>query len=154
MHTQISSRTTPLGIEFNTVRQESSTRILGVGMSRVSLTWLVCSSEYWQMLWRWGHRGLRAIFAAIYLSNILASPSNIHTHTRKFHLAHLNSALNSTQWGRSLQPGYWELGCLECHWHEVYVLWRKCLCQGRHSLERMQRLQFFSHVLWLRPTNN
>jgi hypothetical protein len=51
------------------------------------------------------------------LSNILASHSNIHTRSRKSHLAHLHSALNSTQYRKSLQPGYWELECLECHYH-------------------------------------
>ena len=55
------------------------------------------------------------------LSNIIASNSNIHTRTRKSHLAHHHSALNSTQFGSCLQPGYWELGCLQCHLHALYV---------------------------------
>ena len=49
--------------------------------------------------------------------SILASHSNIHTRTRKSHLAHHHSALNSTQFGSWLQPWYWELGCLKCHHH-------------------------------------
>ena len=49
------------------------------------------------------------------LSNTLASLSNIRTRTRKFHLAHLHSALNLTQLRLCLQPEYWELGCLQCH---------------------------------------
>ena len=52
------------------------------------------------------------------LSNILASHSNIHTRTRKSHLAHLHSALNSTQSSAGVQPGYQRMGCLECHYHE------------------------------------
>jgi hypothetical protein len=47
------------------------------------------------------------------LSNTFATHSNIHT--RKSHLAHLLSALDSTQSVKSLQPEYWELECLECH---------------------------------------
>ena len=125
MHTQISSRTSPLGIEINAVALVTSTRTLADGMSRVSLTCLVCSlarsSEYWEMLWRWGLHGLRVIFAAFYIKQYLASHSNIHTRTRKSHLAHLHSALNQTQLRKSLQPGYWELECLECHYYGIYV---------------------------------
>jgi hypothetical protein len=55
------------------------------------------------------------------LSNTLASRSNIHTRARKSHVVHLHSALNSTQRGLCLQPGYWELGCLKCQCHVWYV---------------------------------
>ena len=173
----------------------TSTRILGVGMSQVSLTCRVCSSEYWEIdALEWSSSWFACylcciLFEAIYslliltfthahanlishittrywiqcsyasvfnqdigswdvssvtdmaymfewvlrdalewrsegivvcvisllhsiLSDTLASHSNIHTSTRKSHLAHLHSALDSTQFGICLQPGYWELGCL------------------------------------------
>jgi hypothetical protein len=79
-------------------------------------TWVL--RDYLEMRSSW----FVCFFAAFILIIILASHSNIHKRTHKPHLAHLLLALNSTQLRVWLQPGYWELGCLQCHWHESYVL--------------------------------